>query len=290
MQGFKVKKKNKWIKMWGENFILHPVFLVFGIFACVFGNAFYFFSFLLAILVHEYAHYFVARQKGVVLKDFKLMPYGALLNLKNSNINFKDDILIAVAGPVTNLFFVILGVCFWWLFPEIYPYTEFFVYSNFCLAFFNLMPILPLDGSRVVLALASAKGKRIKVFKFLKALNLLVASFLFLLFIFSLFSTFNLNLGISAFFILFSAFEGEDKFVYESLLFSSKRCLEKNKPLPIKFYCVNAESDVSSLFKLLNPNYYVGVIVFSGDKIKRVIMQKDFEQLVAKGDENGKNF
>ena len=272
-----------------KNLILHPIFLIFAFFACIFWNVFYFLSFLLSLMCHEYAHYLVAKNKGVALSDFKLMPYGAQLCLKDSKLNYKDDILIAIAGPLANIFLGIIGICSWWIFPESYPYTEVFVYANFSLAFFNFLPLLPLDGSRICLALAGRFGKRIKAYKILKSINIIVSILLFALFIISLFSLPNISLGVMSFFILFTAFEDEDKYVYESLALISHSELEKNKPLPLKFYCIDAESDIASLFKLLNPSYYVGVIVFKDNKIKKVIMQKDFEKLLNKGDMNGES-
>ena len=89
-----------------------------------------------------------------------------------------------------------------------------------------------------------------------------------------------------SFFILFTAFEDEDKYVYESLMIVNHLELKKNKPLPLKFYCIDAESDISCLFKLLNPNHYVGVIVFKDNKVKKVIMQKDFESFLKQGEKN----
>ena len=266
-----------------KNFIIHPIFLIFAIFLCVFWNAFYVLSFLLTILLHEYAHFLVAKSKGVVLNNFKLMPYGAQLSLKDCILDFKDDILIALAGPLVNLIFGIIGIGLWWIFPEIYAYTEVFVYSNFSLAFFNLLPILPLDGSRVVLAVASKYGKRLKMFKLLRYVNIFLAFILFVLFLISLFILPNFSLGIISFFILFTAFEDEDKYVYESLIFSSNLNLRKNKSLPLKLYCIDAESDASCLFKLLNPNYYVGIIIIKNNKIKKVLMQNEFSKFIESG-------
>ena len=76
--------------------------------------------------------------------------------------NFKDErlgmLLTGIAGPVTNILLaVIFGVSLRF-FPvtgapwigTAFELVMFFAYANLALAFFNLVPIPPLDGSRVL--------------------------------------------------------------------------------------------------------------------------------------------
>jgi Zn-dependent protease len=59
-----------------------------------------------------------------------------------------DMILVALAGPLSNFILAFLGV--WWM--SIFPSYEagFFVMFNIVIGTFNLLPILPLDGGRVL--------------------------------------------------------------------------------------------------------------------------------------------
>jgi len=71
----------------------------------------------------------------------------------------KDMALVGAAGPASNLFLaVVLGLVARWAIPHLgtaHMMTQalgFGVMINLVLAVFNLMPIPPLDGSRILLA------------------------------------------------------------------------------------------------------------------------------------------
>lgn len=93
----------------------------------------------------------------------------------------KDDALVALAGPVSNILQALLGTALvyavWNLgygavvagnVPYEVPYEALFwamrvcttyVYVNLTLAFFNLIPLPPLDGSKLLLPLLRGKAK-----------------------------------------------------------------------------------------------------------------------------------
>jgi Zn-dependent protease len=141
---------------------------------------------LVSLTVHEFAHAFVAISLGdetprkmgrLTLNPLAhIDPIGFILlvvvhfgwakpvvfnpaNLKNPR---RDEILIAIAGPVSNLLFAFLGVFIVWaerathvLVQEasLHTFQGFmvsFVALNVGLAVFNMIPIPPLDGSHLV--------------------------------------------------------------------------------------------------------------------------------------------
>jgi Zn-dependent protease len=67
--------------------------------------------------------------------------------------------LIGAAGPAANLVCAVISALLW-RFASQSPYAEFifrpFITVNVCLAVFNLIPIPPLDGSRIVAGLLPA--------------------------------------------------------------------------------------------------------------------------------------
>lgn len=89
----------------------------------------------------------------------------------------KDDALVALAGPVSNILQALLGTAFVYavwnlgydavasgalayevLFWAMRLATT-YVYVNLTLAFFNLIPLPPLDGSKLILPLLKGKAK-----------------------------------------------------------------------------------------------------------------------------------
>ena len=94
---------------------------------------------------------------GLKPEKIELMPLGLSISFKLNveDINSKKgkankkvlkEILIALAGPVTNL--IILIVTYIWFIES--SYSHLIIYANLLIFIFNLLPIYPLDGGRVL--------------------------------------------------------------------------------------------------------------------------------------------
>lgn len=121
--------------------------------------AVYIFS-MFFVLLHEYAHCFMARRFGWLVKDVTLFPLGGIARVFFRYDKPKEEILVALAGPLLNL--VLLCI----FFPiciglAVYDQFEwFFVFMvlslcNFMIFTFNLLPVYPMDGGRILRAVLS---------------------------------------------------------------------------------------------------------------------------------------
>lgn len=139
--------------------------------------------------IHEYAHALIATKLGddtpritgrlTINPKAHIDPIGAILifvcgfgfakpvrvNMRNFKNPKRDMAIVALAGPVSNLIQAVVCVALAMIFLNVsssamYYMSVFFLFAaqiNVNLAVFNLLPVPPLDGSRLVSALLPAK-------------------------------------------------------------------------------------------------------------------------------------
>ncbi len=132
-----------------RHFRMHPLFLLTGVwFACT-GELFLFFLSTLVALQHECAHAFAAAKLGYKLNAVVLMPFGAVIDGDLRGISLKDEIFVALCGPLCNLVTALFFGALWWFAPTTYAFTDTAFYSSIAIALINLLPFYPLDGGRI---------------------------------------------------------------------------------------------------------------------------------------------
>ena len=102
---------------------------------------------LFAIIIHEAAHLFMMWVQDCAPLSIRLIPASVQINRKIS-FSPKNDILIAVAGPIANI--VMFGCLY-------FNYVAFGKFSVLCyallnliIALFNLLPVRGLDGGTIL--------------------------------------------------------------------------------------------------------------------------------------------
>lgn len=137
------------------------IFLFIIIFALTHQIKIYAFIMIFA-LIHELGHLIAGMLLRLNPKSLNFMPFGISLTFETYGykklIEIKK-ILIAGAGPLTNL--IICGItAFLHINTEM---KQIIIYSNLLIALFNLIPIYPLDGGRILKNIFRLKYDKIKV-------------------------------------------------------------------------------------------------------------------------------
>ncbi|MCM1533980.1 MAG: site-2 protease family protein [Corallococcus sp.] len=197
MDGVKLKvQADFWI------FLAAAVLFRQGYFACMY---------VIAVLLHETAHYVVASRLFYHCKEIRLGIFGATLYGDFQDVTRKDRIKIALAGPLCNLVLCLACLAVWWLYPDSYYYTENFFVANVSMACVNLLPCYPLDGGRILTGILEGKlGK--KSVSVAKGATAALSACLFAVFAVSLFTKDNLfNVGLFAICLFLGTFANVDE-------------------------------------------------------------------------------
>jgi stage IV sporulation protein FB len=135
------------------------------------------------VTVHEMGHYFAAQFFNWKIKSVKLLPFGGVAEVdEHGNRPLKEEFIVILSGPFQHVWMLLIAYGLFKLQILSNGIFELFVYHNVIILIFNLLPILPLDGGKLMLLLSSY------FFPYKKSLRIVqVSSFLFLMF-FSLFT------------------------------------------------------------------------------------------------------
>jgi len=132
--------KNIWDKIY-----IHPFFYFILSISFITGHFRNIMYFTTIILIHELGHSITSVILGIKLNRIVLFPFGGLSILEYSiNLSLIKELLILVMGPVTQIVFTYL---IYYLKIDVSYY--FYTYSMFILIF-NLIPIYPLDGGKLI--------------------------------------------------------------------------------------------------------------------------------------------
>ena len=140
--------------------------------------------FLCSIIIHEFGHILMAKFLKIKINKVKFKLIGISAELENENeINLLKKILVLITGPIFNLCIVSCLILADWKFKI----KEELIYTNLILFLFNLIPILPLDGGRVLLYILNLKydfEKSFKITSFISKFLLCVFTFMYAIIIF----------------------------------------------------------------------------------------------------------
>jgi Zn-dependent protease/predicted transcriptional regulator len=108
-----------------------------------------------SVLIHELAHSFVARARGLQATSITLFIFGGVSNLAGDAKSATTEFLIAIVGPLTSFILAAIAyaVAAFVNEPRVDVVARYLFSINLLLGLFNLIPGFPLDGGRVLRAI-----------------------------------------------------------------------------------------------------------------------------------------
>lgn len=134
----------------------HYTYLILAIGFVLTGHFINLIIFTSLIIIHELGHTITALLLKYRIDKIIIYPYGGLTKLNTLvNTNITKDLIIAISGlGIQTLYFCFIYYLYSRGIVREYVYNLFSIYHNSMLIF-NLLPIIPLDGSKVVNLLLS---------------------------------------------------------------------------------------------------------------------------------------
>lgn len=106
------------------------------------------------IFVHEMGHLVAAKRKGIATSPAIFIPFaGALISMKDHPRDAGTEAYLAYGGPLAGLISFLPALPLYWYTQD--PFWALVIYLGALLNLFNLMPISPLDGGRIVSVLST---------------------------------------------------------------------------------------------------------------------------------------
>ncbi|AWT59624.1 MAG: Putative zinc metalloprotease Rip3 [Candidatus Moanabacter tarae] len=120
----------------------------------------------ICVVFHELGHCLVARHYRIKIHRILLLPIGGMAQFGEIPRNPIKELLITVAGPAVNFgFFGLVYACMGWPEKEFllsfsYDLNGLFVvllFFNLTMGIFNLFPVFPMDGGRILRAILALR-------------------------------------------------------------------------------------------------------------------------------------
>lgn len=124
------------------------------------------------IIIHELGHYIVAKLNNLNVEKIMIYPYGGLVKMNNLlNTSINKELIVAISGILfQTIYYFIIAFLYQQGFIREYIFNLFTMYHKSILLF-NILPIHPLDGSKILNLLLS----KILPFNTANKLNIIIS-------------------------------------------------------------------------------------------------------------------
>lgn len=264
---------NKWIKL-PSKFSLHPLYILIaciGIFTANFWSVIFL---SIIIFCHEIGHAIAATSLNWRINKITLLPFGGVVDLdEHGNRPIYEEFIVTISGPIQHFVLYLLAKLLLKL--DLLPadlYSQ-FVYYNVSILIFNLLPIWPLDGGKLIHQLLSI------LFPFVKAHQYTIYTSFFFLCICTaatlVIQPINISIWVCLLFLFISLWIEWKNRHFVAIRFLMER-FYGNEPYiqKLKSISLNKETKLFQVFSNFQKGYKYNV-VFSIDKKNQQMLDEN---------------
>lgn len=242
-------------------------------------------EFLLTVLfvtIHEAMHIIAARLLGAKLSEILITPIGERAIIRDMDLLPPEKrLLILILGPLVNL---AIGLVFKVFLPVEGVYT-FIAEMNIAIGIFNLIPVFPLDGGRIILLLFENKFGTLRSAEMIIKLGKCFSFFCLAIGIVQLILyPFNISLMVMGLYLL-ECNKKEYLNISSAFLMSLLKMKKgtKEKPVLLKEILVSGNMKLSRVIRLFSADRYCMVYFFKNGELMRRTQTEIIEIVMEKG-------
>ena len=241
------------------------------------------------LVVHELAHAVAAMAFNVRVHELELLPFGASVKMDNIFEGHPvKEAVIAAIGPITSLMCAITACALRTYFPYfISAELELAEQYAYLIVYFNLLPVLPLDGGRILRAIISRRCDFSRATSITSIAGAVAGGLMFAWGIVSVFikkpDMLSALLGL---FLIFSALDQYKygKFELAKCLLNRQKTQHKCDSLYIKELAIREDMKITRIIKLLKDDdkYYVFKVLDKNMQVKGDFDEQFLQQEILK--------
>ncbi|MEC0225577.1 M50 family metallopeptidase [Paenibacillus alba] len=142
------------IKWAGTTYRFHPLFTLIMIGSALTGYFLEAVTLFGIVLVHELGHLVAASGFGWRVKEVQLLPFGGVLVVDElGTVPTWEELVVSLAGPLQHVWMILLALLMKGLGVGVGSWWDYFIDANLMIGLFNLIPVMPLDGGKVLQSL-----------------------------------------------------------------------------------------------------------------------------------------
>jgi stage IV sporulation protein FB len=145
-----------WNRWFGITLRVHPLFSIVMLLSIAGGYFIEMATLFGIVLVHEMGHVIAAKGLGWRVKEVLLLPFGGEVVVEElGSVPIWQEIVVMLSGPLQNVWMILIATLLQWMGLISEQWSMYFIQANMFIAIFNLLPITPLDGGKLLHAILS---------------------------------------------------------------------------------------------------------------------------------------